>query len=135
MNRPMSSDFLLLAMPAIGVGAVAITGAVVVFDVVRRHPKKIRSGAKAKPSSMVAAGVGGMVVGNEPFDDFRPSATTTGTAGGVDQAMTAVLRSLDPQYTPRAEAAENARKLLDKARGTNVDLRVTVSPTAPAQPQ
>jgi hypothetical protein len=42
----MSSDFLLLAMPAIAVGAVAITGAAVVYDAVWRHPKKSRAVTK-----------------------------------------------------------------------------------------
>jgi hypothetical protein len=46
----MSSDFLLLAMPVIAVGAVAATGAAIVFDVVRRHPKRTirRANRKAR---------------------------------------------------------------------------------------
>ena len=47
----MSSDFSILAIPIIAVAAVAATGAIAVFDVVWRHPKKVRS--KAVPADRV----------------------------------------------------------------------------------
>lgn len=47
----MSSSLLLLSMPAIAAAAVALTGAAVIYDVVRRHPKK----KSALPPSIEAA--------------------------------------------------------------------------------